>query len=160
MVSLIVAHADQNVIGFKGSMPWHLPDDLKHVKRLTEGNTIVMGRKTYDSIGRPLPNRRNVVMTRDKNFTAEGVDIIHSVDEIKSLDGKVFIFGGSNIYKETMHLVDEMYVTRIYETFGGDTFFPEYDIGEWTVSDRETGEVNMRNKYPHEFIHYVRKTQS
>lgn len=160
MVSLIVAHADQNVIGFKGSMPWHLPDDLKHVKRLTEGNTIVMGRKTYDSIGRPLPNRRNVVMTRDKNFTAEGVDIIHSVDEIKSLDGKVFIFGGSNIYKETMHLVDEMYVTRIYETFGGDTFFPEYDINEWTVSDRETGEVNTRNKYPHEFIHYVRKTQS
>ena len=128
MVSLIVAHANQNVIGFKGDMPWSLPADLKGLKKHTTGNTIVMGRKTFETLGRPLPNRRNVVLTTDGNFKAEGVDVIHSIDDIKDLSGKVFIFGGSTIYEQTMHLVDEMYITVIDETFAGDTFFPVYDL--------------------------------
>ena len=97
MVSLIVCHAEQNVIGFKNKMPWHLPNDLKHVKKLTQGNTIVMGRKTFDSLGRPLPNRRNVVLTRNRDFDAEGIDVIHEVADIKELEGEVFIFGGSGV---------------------------------------------------------------
>ncbi|WP_411841849.1 dihydrofolate reductase [Salinicoccus sp. HZC-1] len=157
MVSLIVCHANQNVIGFKNKMPWHLPVDLKHVKRLTEGNTIVMGRNTFESLGRPLPKRRNVVLTTNKDFEAGGVDIIHGIEEIKNLSGKIFIFGGSGVYQQTMDLVDEMYVTRIYETFAGDTFFPDYDLDEWEVAAREAGTVDEKNKYRHEFLKLIRK---
>ncbi|GAB3060110.1 dihydrofolate reductase [Salinicoccus sesuvii] len=159
MVSLIVCHSAQNVIGYKNSMPWHLPNDLKHVKKLTEGNTIVMGRKTFESIGRPLPNRRNVVLTQNEDFSYKGVDIIHSTDDIEALEGKVFIFGGSGVYNQTMHLVDEMHITRIHETFGGDTFFPEYDSSEWELLSSEEGIVDEKNRYPHEFLHY-RRTNS
>lgn len=157
MVSLIVCHADQNVIGFKNKMPWHLPVDLKHVKKLTEGNTIVMGRKTFESLGRPLPNRRNVILTRNDDYEAEGADIIHDIEEIKNLPGKIFIFGGSGIYHQTMDLVDEMYITRIHETFAGDTFFPDYDLNGWEVAGRQEGTVDGKNKYPHEFLKLTRK---
>src|SRR5690625_4208722 len=109
LVSLIVAHARQNVIGFNGDMPWSLPVDLKRLKSLTTGNTIVMGRRTFETLGRPLPNRKNVVLTTNKNFKADGITVIHSIDEIKNLEGKVFIFGGSTIYEQTMHLVDEIF---------------------------------------------------
>lgn len=156
MVSLIVAHANQNVIGFNGDMPWHLPADLKHLKALTEGNTIVMGRKTLETLKRPLPNRNNVVLTRDRDFKFDGVDVIHDIDDIKKIEGKVFIFGGANVYGQTMHLVEEMYITRIHETFAGDTFFPDYDVTEWEIVDITTGEVNEKNKYAHEFIHLQR----
>lgn len=158
MVSLIVCHAEQNVIGFRNKMPWHLPNDLKHVKKLTQGNTIVMGRKTFDSLGRPLPNRRNVVLTRNRDFDAEGIDVIHEVADIKELEGEVFIFGGSGVYDQTMDLVDEMHITRIHETFGGDTFFPEYDESEWELVSSEEGIIDDKNRYPHEFLHFRRRT--
>ena len=158
MVSLIVCHAEQNVIGFKNKMPWHLPNDLKHVKKLTQGNTIVMGRKTFESLGRPLPNRRNVVLTRNRDFDAEGIDVIHEVADIKELEGEVFIFGGSGVYNQTMDLVDEMHITRIHETFGGDTFFPEYDESEWELVSSEEGIIDDKNRYPHEFLHFRRRT--
>lgn len=157
MVSLIVAHADQSVIGFKGDMPWHLPNDLKNLKSLTEGNTIVMGRKTLETLKKPLPNRKNVVLTRNTDFNFEGVDVIHSVDDIQNLEGKVFIFGGSNVYQQTMHMVDEMFITRIHETFAGDTFFPDYDVTEWEIVDITPGEIDEKNKYAHEFMHLKRK---
>lgn len=157
MVSLIVAHANQNVIGFNGDMPWSLPADLKGLKKHTTGNTIVMGRRTFETLGRPLPNRRNVVLTTDENFTAEGVDVIHSIDDIKNLPGKVFIFGGGTIYRQTLHLVDEMYITVIDETFAGDTFFPAYDLNDWTVESSEEGTVDEKNRYPHKFLHLTRE---
>lgn len=157
MVALIVAHAHQNVIGYRGDMPWSLPNDLKHVKALTTNQTIVMGRKTFDTLGRPLPNRRNVVLTSDKNYKREGVDVIHSLDDIEALDGQVFIFGGATIYEQTMHLVDEMYVTVIEESFGGDTFFPSYDLSEWEIVSEEKGQVDEKNKHPHTFYHLVRR---
>lgn len=157
MVSLIVAHANQNVIGFKGDMPWSLPADLKGLKKHTTGNTIVMGRKTFETLGRPLPNRRNVVLTTDENFKAEGVDVIHSIDDIKDLSGKVFIFGGSTIYEQTMHLIDEMYITVIDETFAGDTFFPAYDLNDWTIESSEEGIADDKNRYPHKFLHLTRE---
>lgn len=156
MVSLIVAHANQNVIGFNGDMPWHLPADLKNLKNLTEGNTIVMGRKTLETLKKPLPNRKNVVLTRNKDFKFDGVEIIHGIDEIKNLEGKVFIFGGSNVYKQTKHLVDEMFITKIHETFAGDAFFPEYDVTEWEIEEIVPGIVDEKNKYAHEFMHLKR----
>ncbi|WP_017548972.1 dihydrofolate reductase [Salinicoccus carnicancri] len=160
MVSLIVCHADQNVIGFKNGMPWHLPVDLKHVKKLTEGNTIVMGRKTFESLGRPLPNRTNVILTKNQDYSAEGADIIHDIDDISELPGKIFIFGGSGVYKQTMELVDEMYITRIHETFAGDTFFPEYDMNDWEITARQEGTIDDSNRYPHEFLKLTRKNTS
>lgn len=156
MVSLIVAHAKQNVIGYKGDMPWNLPADLKHVKALTTGHTIVMGRKTFDTLKKPLPNRKNVVLTSNKDFSHDGVEVIHTIDDIKNLGGKVFIFGGATIYQQTMHLVDEMHVTVIEETFGGDTFFPDYDTDTWTVADKTAGQIDDKNRYPHTFYRLTR----
>lgn len=157
MVSLIVAHARQNVIGFMGDMPWSLPADLKHLKELTTGNTIIMGRKTFETLKKPLPNRRNVVLTSNQNFSAEGFDVIHSIEEIESLPGKVFIFGGSTIYKQAMHLVDEMYITVIDASFAGDTFFPSYDINQWTVESKIKGIQDDKNRYPHTFFQLTRR---
>ena len=157
MISLIVAHAVHNVIGFHNKMPWHIPNDLKNVKELTSGNTIVMGRKTYESLGKALPNRRNVVLTRNKTLKLPDADVIHSIDDINKLDGKVFIFGGSHIYEETMHLVDEMFVTVIEERFAGDVFFPEYNLDEWDIISETKGTTDDKNILPHTFLHLKRK---
>lgn len=157
MVSLIVAHARQNVIGFKNKMPWHLPNDLKHVKELTSGNTIVMGRKTYESLGKALPNRKNVVLTRSKDLKFPDADVIHDIEDIQNLDGEVFIFGGANIYKETMHLTQEMHITVIEENFAGDAFFPDYNLDEWDVVNKTKGTTDDKNILPHTFLHLRRK---
>lgn len=157
MVSLIVAHARQNVIGYKNKMPWHLPKDLKHVKQLTSGNTIVMGRKTYESMGGALPNRKNVILTRNKDLTLPDADVIHDIKDIEQLDGEVFIFGGAHIYEDTMHLVDEMHITVIEENFAGDAFFPEYNLDEWEVISETKGETDDKNILPHTFLHLRRK---
>ena len=99
-LSILVAHDLQRVIGFENQLPWHLPNDLKHVKKLSTGHTLVMGRKTFESIGKPLPNRRNVVLTSDTSFNVEGVDVIHSIEDIYQLPGHVFIFGGQTLFEE------------------------------------------------------------
>lgn len=122
MKSIIVCHDQNRVIGLDNKMPWHLPNDLKELKALTTGNTIVMGRKTFDSLGKPLPNRRNVVLTTNLSFEHEGVDVIHSLDEIDQLDGHIFIFGGQGLYEQMMDRVDDMYVTVIEDKFQGDAF--------------------------------------
>lgn len=124
MKSIIVCHDQNRVIGIDNKMPWHLPNDLKRVKALTTGNTIVMGRKTFESLGKPLPNRRNVVLTTNPSFEHEGVDVIHSLDEIDQLEGHIFIFGGQGLYEQMMDRVDDMYVTVIEDKFQGDAFFP------------------------------------
>ncbi|WP_414053709.1 dihydrofolate reductase [Macrococcus equi] len=157
MLSLIVCHDQNRVIGFENKMPWHLPNDLKRVKELTTGNTIVMGRKTYESLGKALPNRRNVVLTRDTDFKPGDADVIHTLEEIASLDGHVFIFGGQNLYEQTINLVHDMYVTVIEEKFPGDAFFPEYTFEEFTVDSIEEGTLDEKNLIPHHFMHLVRK---
>lgn len=121
-LSILVAHDQQRVIGVNNQLPWHLPSDLKHVKSLTTGNTLVMGRATFESIGKPLPNRRNVVLTRNKSFKPEGVDVIHSFEEIYDLPGHVFIFGGQSLFEEMIDKVDDMYITVIEDKYNGDTF--------------------------------------
>lgn len=157
MISLIVAYARNQVIGYGGVMPWHLPADLKLVKELTTGKTIVMGRKTFESLGRPLPNRRNVVLTRNRDFQPDGVDVVHTREEVLAL-GDVIIFGGADIYRQFLDVVDRLYITEIDLEVEGDTFFPEWDREAFTVVDKREGIVDEKNKYPHTFYVYERKT--
>ncbi|MCU5745517.1 dihydrofolate reductase [Staphylococcus sp. SQ8-PEA] len=157
-LSILVAHDQQRVIGSNNQLPWHLPNDLKHVKKLTTNNTLVMGRKTYESIGKPLPNRRNVVLTRNKNFHPEGVEVIHSIDQIYDLSGQVFIFGGQTLFEEMIDKVDEMYITVVDGKFKGDTYFPSYTFKEWEVLSSEEGVLDEKNTIPHVFLHLKRKT--
>lgn len=156
-LSILVAHDQNRVIGKDNQLPWHLPNDLIHVKKLSTGNTLVMGRRTYESIGKPLPNRRNVVLTRDTSFQPEGVDVIHSLDDIYDLPGHVFIFGGQALFEEFIDKVDDMYITVIEDKYQGDTFFPPYTFEDWEVESSVKGEQDEKNKIPHTFLHLVRK---
>jgi len=155
MISMIVAYANGRVIGKDGKMPWHLPNDLKHVKEVTTGQTIVMGRKTFESLGRPLPNRRNVVLTRSKTFSAPGVDVVHSKEEVLAL-GDVIIFGGAEIYAQFLDVVDRLYITEIDLDTEGDTHFPEWDRGPFRLVWKKEGIVDENNPYPHTFFLYER----
>ncbi|MED1798134.1 dihydrofolate reductase [Brevibacillus porteri] len=156
MISLIVAYARNQVIGKDGDMPWHLPADLKNVKELTTGKTIIMGRKTFESIGKPLPNRRNVVLTRSQDFHPEGVDVVHTKEEVLAL-GDVIIFGGSEIYRQFLDVVDRLYITEIDLETEGDTFFPAWDRDAYTLVDKREGIVDEKNVHPHAFYVYERK---
>ncbi len=129
-LTAIVAMTPERVIGKDGDLPWHLPEDLKFFKRQTSGHPIVMGRKTFDSIGRPLPKRQNIVMTRDPAWKHEGVDTIHHPDELASLDlldPLAFIIGGAEIYRLFLPQLDELLITHVHEAHPGDTLFPEYE---------------------------------
>lgn len=159
-LSILVAHDQQRVIGVNNQLPWHLPSDLKHVKSLTTGNTLVMGRATFESIGKPLPNRRNVVLTRNKSFKPEGVDVIHSLEEIYNLPGHVFIFGGQSLFEEMIDKVDDMYITVIEDKYNGDTFFPPYTFKDWEVASSNKGVLDEKNTIPHTFLHLIRKGTS
>ncbi|MGZ0050466.1 dihydrofolate reductase [Brevibacillus gelatini] len=156
MISLIVAYAKNQVIGKEGNMPWSLPADLKHVKEVTTGKTIVMGRKTFESIGKPLPNRRNVVLTRSRDFHPEGVDVVHSKEEVLAL-GDVIIFGGAEIYRQFLDVVDRLYITEIDLETEGDTFFPAWDRDAFVLVDKREGVVDEKNVHPHTFYVYERK---
>lgn len=156
MISLIVAYARNQVIGKDGDMPWHLPADLKNVKELTTGKTIVMGRKTFESIGKPLPNRRNVVLTRSQDFHPEGVDVVHTKEEVLAM-GDAIIFGGSEIYRQFLDVVDRLYITEIDLETEGDTFFPAWDRDAYTLVDKREGIVDEKNVHPHAFYVYERK---
>ena len=140
-LSIIVAMSSNRVIGVNNSLPWHLSEDLKHFKTLTTGHTIIMGRKTYESIGKPLPNRRNIVISRNLNAFYGGIEVVHSLEDAfstSSNDDEVFIIGGSNIYEQSLHLAEHLYITEIKKAFEGDAFFPEIDKSLWTESARET----------------------
>ena len=137
--------------------PWHIPNDLKHVKQLSTGHTLVMGRKTFESIGKPLPNRKNVVLTRDNNFKPDGVEVIHTIDDIYNLEGHVFIFGGQTLFEVMIDKVDDMYITVVDGKHQGDTFFPPYTFEDWTVASSEEGQLDEKNTIPHTFLHLVRK---
>lgn len=155
MISLIVAYARSRVIGWRGSMPWHLPADLKHVKEITTGKTIVMGRKTFESIGKPLPNRRNVVLTRSRDFSPEGVEVVHSKAEVLAL-GDVIIFGGAELYRQFLDDVDRLYITEIDLETEGDTFFPEWNPADFQLVWKREGVVDEKNPIPHTFFLYER----
>lgn len=128
-LTAIVAITPERVIGRDNDLPWHFSEDLKFFKRTTSGHPVLMGRKTYDSIGRPLPKRQNIVLTRDQSWSAEGVDVIHSPDDLSTLelqDPDVFVMGGAEIYALFLPLLDELLLTWVYQSYQGDTFFPEF----------------------------------
>lgn len=157
MISIIVAIAHGGVIGCKGSMPWHIAEDLRMFKRVTMGGTVVMGRKTFESIGRPLPGRTNVVVTRRGDFAHEGVEVVHSLEEALRKYPDAIIIGGAEIYREALPFADRLYLTRIHASYEGDTRFPDWDTGEWTLMSTERHEHGENFPHPFEFLVYERK---
>lgn len=154
IVSIIVAISENHAIGKNNQLLWHLPADLKHFKDTTTGHTIIMGRKTFDSVGKPLPNRRNIVVTRQP-ITIEGVEVVNSVEAALALcqdEDEVFIGGGAEIYKLAMHLTDRIYLTIVHQTFEADTFFPEINMKEWKEVSHEDHEPDSKNLIPYSFI--------
>lgn len=150
MISIIVAMSSNRVIGNDNSLIWNIPEDLKNFKRLTTNNTILMGRKTYESIGRLLPNRRNIIITRDLEYYVDGAETVNSLEEALLLCNKnCFIIGGGEIYKQSMNIADKIYLTFIDEKFEGDTYFPELD-DSWVEVLRE----DKFNEYKYSFIEY------
>jgi dihydrofolate reductase len=157
IVSLIVAIDEDNGIGKDNKLPWHLPADLKHFKTLTTGHTIVMGRKTFDSIGKPLPNRRNIIISRQQDLAVEGTEVVQSLPEALNLcedENEIFIIGGAQIFKYAMPLANILYLTIIHHTFEADTFFPEIDQKNWIEEQRTKYRSDDKNNYPYTFIKY------
>ena len=154
MISIIVATSKNRVIGNNNSLIWKLPADLKRFKQITTGSTVVMGRKTYESIGKPLPNRRNIIITRDTNYLVDNCEIVNSLEEALMLcNNDCFIIGGGEIYKQSIDIADKIYLTLVQEDFEGDTYFPE--IGkEWTKVFREDFEPDEKNVHRYSFIDY------
>ncbi len=138
MISIIVAMTEKRVIGKNNQLPWRLADDLKNFKKTTTGHTIIMGRKTFESIGRPLPNRRNIVIS--SSFQAEGVEVVPSLQDALNLaknDKDIFIIGGSRVFAESLPIVDRMLVSHVKKDYDGDIFFPEVDFSQWSVESRQ-----------------------
>jgi dihydrofolate reductase len=145
IVSLIVAVAENGVIGRAGKLPWHLPDDLKRFKALTMGHTIVMGRKTFESIGKPLPGRRNVVLTRDRSFLRDGLVVVHNLaDGLRGLDGEdqIFVVGGAEVYRQAIPEADRIYQTLVHSEIDGDTSFTEFDSSDWDLLEEELHDID------------------
>lgn len=145
--SIIVAMSENYVIGLNNSLPWHLSDDLKRFKEITTGHQIVMGRKTYESIGRPLPNRDNFVLTRNANLQIDGINVIKSLNDIPSSDKKTFIIGGGEIYTQLINSCDELLVTKIHCEIDGDAYFPIIDLSVWSL-------INQSEKFTENDLEY------
>jgi dihydrofolate reductase len=160
MISLIVAVSEGNVIGKDNKLIWHLPADMKFFKEKTTGHCIITGRKNYESIPekfRPLPNRTNIVITRQSDYNAPGTIIVNSVEAAlekakETNDDEIFIIGGAEIFRQSLHLADRIYLTKIYHHFEGDVFFPDLNNSEWKETQRIKGPVDDKNKYPHDYI--------
>lgn len=160
-ISLIFAMDENRLIGKDNAMPWHLPNDLQYFKQTTMGKPVIMGRKTYESIGRPLPGRRNIILTRQPDYTVDGCEVIHSLDDLKAFQNtpdEVFCIGGAEIYKALIPYADKIYLTQIHATFDGDTHFPEIDPEKWKVVSSEEGIVDEKNRYAHTFLVLERHT--
>ena len=159
-ISIIVAVAENNVIGNDNQLIWHIPGDLKRFKALTMGHHIIMGRKTWESIGRPLPGRTSVVVTRNKNYQAEGAQVVHSLDEaikFASADGEVFIVGGEELYRQALPLANKLYLTRVHRSYKGDVCFPELSPDEWQEVRSEKGTPTDTDGLEYTFVDLVRR---
>ena len=162
MLSIIVAVAKNNVIGKDNKLIWHLPEDLKRFKILTTGHNIIMGRKTFESLGRVLPNRKHIVLCNDAelNVNDENVNIIDDVsklDEYINSNEENFVIGGASIYKLLLPKTEKLYITKINQEFEGDVYFPEIKADEWKIVEREKGLKDDKNPYDYEYVTYVRK---
>ena len=155
-ISIIVAMAANGVIGRDNGLPWHLPADLQHFKRITMGKPILMGRRTWESIGRPLPGRTSIVITRDAAYTAPGCVVVHSVEAALQAAAdcadEAMVIGGAEFYRQVLPRADTLYLTRIHADFEGDTWFPELDEAEWREVERRDCEPDEKNPYRYSFI--------
>ncbi|WP_062356595.1 dihydrofolate reductase [Bacillus kwashiorkori] len=158
MISYIFAMDENRVIGHNGTLPWRLSEDLRYFKKITMGHPIVMGRKTFQSIGRPLPGRENIILTRDKHFFHEGITIFHSVEDlftyIKNMNQEIFVIGGAELFNLFMPEVTKLYVTLIHHSFPGDVYFPEFSLSDWREIARQKGKKDDKNPFDYEFIIY------
>jgi dihydrofolate reductase len=157
--SLIVAMSENRVIGRDGRLPWRLSADLQRFKRLTMGHHLVMGRKTWDSIGRPLPGRTSIVITRDPAFRAGEALVAHSIDQVAGLASgadQVFFIGGAEIYRQVLPFVERIYMTLVRAHIDGDTFFPAWDPHRWRLVESVSGQADERNQYDYDFLTYDR----
>lgn len=160
--SLIVAHGENGEIGYDNQLLWHLSDDLKNFKNHTTGKPIVMGRKTYDSIGRPLPKRTNIILSRQADLQIEGCLVMSSYEAVKEwamenqIEELVYI-GGGKIYQDVLSEVDKMYITKVHGSFKADTFFPSYDMDNYEILDHYTHEKDEKNEYTWEFFELLKK---
>jgi dihydrofolate reductase len=159
IVTIVVAIAENNAIGKNNQLLWYLPADLKHFKNITTGHTVIMGRKTYESVGKPLPNRRNIIITR-QDITIEGCEVVKSIEDALALcadEEEVFIIGGAEIYRQSMRLTNRIYLTVVHQKFDADSFFPEIHYEEWMETEQEDHEPDEKNKLPYSFITLERR---
>ena len=162
MLSIIVAVAKNNAIGKDNKLLWHLPEDLKRFKRLTMNKNIIMGRKTFESLGRVLPNRKHIILCNDMNLNIDDENV-SVLDDISKLDNYInskeenFVIGGGTIYKLLMPYVSKLYITHIDENFDGDVYFPEIDLNIWKKISEEDGVTNEENPYSYKYVTYIRK---
>ena len=158
-INIIVAASTNMVIGNDNDIPWHLPTDLKYFKKITDGHTVIMGRKCWESIPekyRPLPNRYNIVLTRNKDYIADGATVYHDLPSaLENIDGKVFIIGGSQIYKEAFGLADKLYLTQLYKHIEGDIKLEGLVLGDWKLGD--TSKMMEENSIKFRFEEYERR---
>ena len=162
---ILVAMAKNRVIGRNNKLPWNLPADLKHFKSLTMGHTIIMGRKTYESIGRPLPGRTNIIITHQRDLEVPGAIIVHSIEDaleacmkVKTFNQEYFVIGGENIFQQMLKICKRMYITEIIGDFEGDTYFPEFDFKEWNETQRDKHFPDKDINVEYHFIILDRKT--
>jgi dihydrofolate reductase len=161
LISLIVAMAQNGVIGRDNALPWRLPEDLKRFKAFTLGKTILMGRKTYESIGRPLPGRANLVLTRDRNWIAAGVTVVHSVEQAltQAAPGKeLVVIGGAEIYRLVLPFARRIYLTHVHADVPGDTFFPDFDSTQWADVECRMHPADDQHAFPLTFVTLERRT--
>ncbi len=148
------------MIGHEGDLPWHLSADLKRFKAMTMGKPLIMGRKTHESIGRPLPGRKNIVLSQSQEFKAEGCTVVHSLEEALLAAGEVdevMIMGGSGIYDQSLDRANRLYITKVHAEVSGDVYFPEFDIGEWVEIEREDHSADDKNDFDYSFVVMERK---
>lgn len=163
MISLIAAVADNGVIGKDNRLPWDLPADLHHFKRLTLGKPVLMGRRTYESIGRPLPERINIVLTRDSGFEAAGCVVVHSLEEglrVAASHAELMVIGGAALYARLLPKAERLYLTLVHAAVDGDVRFPEVDLSEWRELERQDLAPDERNRHPYSFVTLERLTAS
>lgn len=159
-ITAVVAIADNRAIGKDNQLLWHMPADLKHFKNVTTGGTVIMGRKTFDSVKRPLPNRHNIVVTHQKDLEIDGVTVVHSIEDALAsvaTEKEVFIVGGAGIYETAMCFINRIYLTTVHHTFDADTFFPEINSDEWVVVSNESHPADEKNPFPYTFTLMERK---
>ncbi|MCL7764397.1 dihydrofolate reductase [Polaribacter sp. Z014] len=164
MITIIAAIAKNNALGKDNDLIWHLPADLKRFKKITTGHYILMGRNTFESIGKPLPNRTTIIITRNKNYFKDGCLIANSIEEaITLVENKddVFIIGGAQIYKETLQkgLADQLDITLVHKEFEADVYFPEIDLKIWKETNREDFTADDKNKFDYSFVTYTNLTR-